>query len=629
MTAELRFIPNDADEDEGLSNPGIETFRDAPFAGIARECGQNSLDASVESPVTLRFDLLDIPRESFPQIHAYRSALEACRKRAEGRGKRDELTFFTNAVRVLSQPSIRVLRISDEGTTGLAGPCEQGTPFHALVKSAGVSQKALPTAGGSFGIGKHAAYAVSDLRTVFYSTIYRDSAGNERFLAQGKSILVSHTGADGKPRKASGYWGAPGYQPLSNPSDVPDWMRRTCRGTSIFAAGFPDAEHWSSRVAESLLRNFFVAVHRGTIRFCIDDESIVIDQVSLPSLFNDPIIRNAAEDNFTLDDFNNSYSLYQCLVDPATMKFETEISDLGKIRMHLSVRDHLPKRVFLIRNGMLITDNLQYFGDRLVRFPMYRDFISIVEPADSAASELMKRLEDPKHRDLSAERLMDRHEQKRVKKAMRALISWIRERIKSETFDEPEDEIEADEMSEFFADVSTDPPVGDPSSQDTDPERFTYTPMPLRAQGTARDAKGEHGGGGGLRKAKTKAKTKHGSGRGMGAGGTGTRGHGSRIEYYEFRNTPGREHPRRSRTLHFTPAESGKARLVVEAVGVQSNEVLRIAEVDGRGIHPASAHVITLTKDQRQHVSVTFDRDFEGPIELVLINEGRSDGEGR
>ena len=45
MEPVLQHLINLADEDEGLSNASIETFRDAPFAGIARECGQNSLDA--------------------------------------------------------------------------------------------------------------------------------------------------------------------------------------------------------------------------------------------------------------------------------------------------------------------------------------------------------------------------------------------------------------------------------------------------------------------------------------------------------------------------------------------------------------------------------------------------------
>lgn len=446
----LQFLINAADEDEGISNAGIETFRDAPFAGIARECGQNSLDAAESHPITLRFDLLNVPSETFPALEEYRATIEACVKRARDRENRNEYKFFTNARRILKQPTIRILRIADEGTTGLAGPCVQGTPFHALVKSAGVSQKDTVTAGGSFGIGKHAAYAISDLRTVFYSTIYKSSDESNVFLAQGKSILASHTDLSGVKRLASGYWGAPEYLPKTNTEYVPEWMVRETRGTSIFSAGFPESDDWALRVIESLLRNFAVAIHMETIRFDIDHGKYIIDKNTLPKLFEDEAVNKVSRDNFSQEDFTNSYYLYKCLTSPSTKIFKKKIKHIGEVKMHLAVQDGLPKRVYFVRNGILITDNLQYFNDRFTRFPMYKDFIAFVEPSDKKSSELIKSLEDPKHKDLSAERILDIKERSLVQSAMRELIQWIRDSIKSETFEEPEDEIELNEMSEFL-----------------------------------------------------------------------------------------------------------------------------------------------------------------------------------
>src|SRR5690606_38400000 len=103
---------------------------------------------------------------------------------------------FEQACSTLRKPLISVFTVEDYGTTGLVGPSVAGSPFHALVKGSGVSQKSSSDAGGSFGIGKNAAFAVSTLRTVFYSTRYR-SDGKDAFLAQGKAILVSHTSAAG------------------------------------------------------------------------------------------------------------------------------------------------------------------------------------------------------------------------------------------------------------------------------------------------------------------------------------------------------------------------------------------------------------------------------------------------
>lgn len=102
-----------------------------------------------------------------------------------------------------------MLEIADRSTTGLVGPPdEEETPFHSLVKASGVTAKDTVDSGGSFGIGKNASFAVSDLQTVFYATTYKNGE-SEAFAAQGKVKLVSHTDPDGKKQRATGYWGIP------------------------------------------------------------------------------------------------------------------------------------------------------------------------------------------------------------------------------------------------------------------------------------------------------------------------------------------------------------------------------------------------------------------------------------
>ena len=55
---------------------------------------------------------------------------------------------------------------------GKGGEIKTGQ-WHRLVKMTGQSAKNSNTAGGSYGIGKHAPFAVSGLRTIFYSTRYK------------------------------------------------------------------------------------------------------------------------------------------------------------------------------------------------------------------------------------------------------------------------------------------------------------------------------------------------------------------------------------------------------------------------------------------------------------------------
>jgi len=55
MHPDWQFPHNDSNEEEGLGNPGIETFRSSPLVSIARESAQNSLDASRLRPDNVSF----------------------------------------------------------------------------------------------------------------------------------------------------------------------------------------------------------------------------------------------------------------------------------------------------------------------------------------------------------------------------------------------------------------------------------------------------------------------------------------------------------------------------------------------------------------------------------------------
>lgn len=161
----LKFPSNDAGESEGLGNAAIETFRDRPYASVARECGQNSKDSGAEIPVKLSFDALEVEPESIPSIATLREDVAGCLKAAEAKLDEKEIEFFKQASVTLSGKKIRVLRIADSNTKGLLGPCVEGKPFHSLLKGEGVSVKENADSGGSFGIGKNAVFAVSDLQT--------------------------------------------------------------------------------------------------------------------------------------------------------------------------------------------------------------------------------------------------------------------------------------------------------------------------------------------------------------------------------------------------------------------------------------------------------------------------------
>ncbi|MHB1516337.1 MAG: hypothetical protein ACYCVY_11665 [Acidiferrobacteraceae bacterium] len=619
MTPVLEFLRDQAGEEEGLGHAGIETYKDAPYASVARECGQNSSDARSATPVTIRFDLVEIDRADYPALATQQAAVRACLEKA--RQNRDEkgTDFFTRAQQVLEADTIKILRIADSNTTGLTGPPVPGTPFHSLVKAAGVSHKDSDTAGGSFGIGKNAAFAASELQTVFYSTVYRES-GREVFLAQGKTILVSHADASGVRWRATGYWGLPGFTPVTDRDDVPGWLRRDEVGTSVFAIGFRESRDWQYQIAASLLGNFFCAIYRGDMEFILDEGRLEISRSTIKMLFQDPRVSRAAEDSDQIEEFRFSRYLFECLTSSAAVAKELSVEGMGRVSVRILVREELPSRVCIIRNGMVITDNLASFGEKFTRFPMYKEFVALVEPLDHDGITLIKRLENPRHNGVSAERLPDPAKRKMATGIMKKLAGAVRKAIAEQALPKPADEVALDELSEFFDDLEQTDQPQEPGL-DEDPETFTYTPDVSRKRKRPMGVTGKKGDAGGAGGADGDARGGdggQGAGTGRGSGGTGTRRAGKRLDLDDFRNVLASTGPGWHRKLFFTPQETGRAAVSVLAAGLQAADVLPVVRAD-QGRTANGVLMIDLVAGERTAVNVAFSESYDGPVELVAV----------
>jgi len=626
-TPTLKFLSNEAGEKEGLGDAGIETFRDSPYASCAREAGQNSRDAAMKNPVRIIFNVLELDRNSFPSCDLLEEALEACLQEAT---REREKEFFDNALDVIRKEHIPVLEIADYNTKGLVGPPDQeGTPFNALVKSSGVSDKDKDDSGGSFGIGKNASFAVSDLRTIFYTTKWRDpDTSEECFAAQGKVKLVSHTGSDETKLRATGYWGDPdGFRAITDHSSVPEWMNRTEIGTSIFSMGFRMAEDWAERMTFSLITNFFCAIHREEMIFEVDGRKININRNTLENLLIHQDIVKAAEISGHKNDLIFTQQLYRCMVSDIAEEQILEIPDLGKMRVRVLIEEGKPRRIGFIRNGMLITDNLKHFGHPLARFPGSRDFVVLVEPEDTDTSTFLQKLENPSHDDFSAERITDSAKRKKAARAMKRLGRDLRDIIKRTTGVKYEGAVVLDELGRFFADLGQGQTPPHPDAE-PDPERYTYKsqkkeqkkPRPApdpnggREGGSSRTGKGSSGDGGGT-----------GKGTGSGSEGHGIRGDRQPVTLRDIRNRIKTDISgfAISRELHFTSESDGLIELLVEATGIDRPENLIIKDTN-KGEIEFGTVIINVNAQQRESVTVTFDEPYEGPIELIAVSRTKS-----
>jgi hypothetical protein len=273
------FPANDDGQENGLNDPGIETFKDHPLSSLAREVLQNSSDAADGSnkPVQVHFEKLEIPTSEFPGFSDFKRMLQACAE--YWKGSRSTEKFIKTALEVLARPNLSILKISDFNTTGLVvgAKGDRTSDWFKLTKSVGASDKHAGKL-GSFGIGKHATYACSDLRTVFYGT--RDNAAAT--AVQGVAKLVSHK-QERATTQGTGYFGVKaGNKPMLDFDSLPTLFERKKTGADVYIMGFHDFPDWEARIIKSVIESFFVAIHKGTL--IVKVGKTTVNDTSLPKL---------------------------------------------------------------------------------------------------------------------------------------------------------------------------------------------------------------------------------------------------------------------------------------------------------------------------------------------------------
>lgn len=241
MSIGWNFPENNYGGINGISEAGIETFKSNLYSSLAREICQNSLDArfSHDEPVSIDFQKIYINKNDFPDYDEFIKIWSHCINYWGERKNKKALDFLEKGKKVLESDSLCVLRISDYNTTGLTGSKdEEGiNPWINLVKSSGVSDKG-DSDGGSFGIGKSAPYACSNLRTLFYSTYDTDNIS----ATQGVSKLVSFKNDNNNTTQGTGYYGViPKNTAILEELKIDkNYSRNKKTGTDIFIMGFID-----------------------------------------------------------------------------------------------------------------------------------------------------------------------------------------------------------------------------------------------------------------------------------------------------------------------------------------------------------------------------------------------------
>jgi len=564
--------------------------------------------------------MVEIPPGEIPDVASLKETLRACLDGSETEGDRAR-AFFRNALSLLEKPTVPSLLIKDSNTKGLMGPCVKGTPYYAFMKAEGQSQKDSATATGSYGIGKLAPYAVSDLRTIFVSTAYADKEGDFQHLTQGKAILISHD-LSGQRHRGTGFWGRRDRcQPvLGYRNDVPECLLRRGDhaqyapdpGTSLLVLGFSAGKDWREILAASVAENFFGAIHSGSLM--VDVQGLVIDSTTLQTLFSeDSVVRGAIQDEKgEPDHWMNCGHYYRALQDAEEVwTEEQENRELGRCRVRILVGDGYPKRVCVLRNGMFITDQL----DGLKRFSDFKEFVAVVECLSDRGNELLREMEPPRHDDFEPPRLSTPDEQKRGQRALTELATWVRRMLKRHAKDPVSEVTRIDELAEYFGDEEEES-AGGAEGDEVNPEgAIAIRAKPrLRSSVTLGVPRGEVITGDEGDESATKGGKSDGGdgGASSGAGyshgiGTGTIGLGN------VRAVPVDSSVR---NVYFTPENSGTVRIRLEESGADADYLLNIVDTDNGELVEGQVE-LDVNESQRYKLCVRLAEEFTGALKVV------------
>jgi hypothetical protein len=640
----LFFPPDNSDEWSGFNDPGVEHFTGAPYVAVGREMPQNTLDATKNPPARLVVKLLEIPTTQIPSLAEYRDAMKRCAQAAKNESVKAQI-FFKQALDLLNQPKLKVLQVADFNTTGVQGPCKNGTPYYALMKASGQSKKPGDHAIGSFGIGKFAPFATSSLRTVFVSTVWSGATGWHHYV-QGKSVLMSHLDSRGKTRRGVGYWGiSDGCLPVSGLQGVPAWLQRSSRlkdlekaaGTTISILGFETVKGWQDMLAASVAENFFGAINRGLLVAEVAGRRL--DQTTLEQFFQDDAVRESIKDmRGEPSKFESSRLYLEVISSPKATIEQTENQHLGKCELRLLVREGMPRRVAVLRDGMLITQEL----DRLRRFAEYKDFVAVLECKSSKGNELLRAMEPPRHDDFEPDRLPTTEAKRKGRIALREVANWVRNMLGRHARDPISAVTNIEELKDFFADESGESLSGRDQEENPlgkiiiraralrPPKKPTSWDVETEVDvGDNADAADTSDTGGQLEGASggSSGSSSSGSGTTSGAGqGTGAdkeadarttdggQQGASRMHLLNVRAIPTGPNSRR---VAFTPERSGKIRVQIQDSGADTNRRLPVASSSVGNVRQGYIDDVKVEAGTRCVLDVEFDDDFSGTLRLT------------
>lgn len=187
---------------------------------------------------------------------------------------------------LVSEGSLRVLRVEDCGTRGLVGGEDDDENFAALVRHELITSGSRRESGGSFGVGKGVLWRFSNLSTVLFHSVLSEP---RRHRLIGRTVLAGHE-AEGRRWEGSGWFGVADPDEPQRAISVWDEQARgiaeliglerpdSATGVSILVLGFddpsseiePPVAEVCEQIVASATRWFWPALYK-------DDMSVLVE----------------------------------------------------------------------------------------------------------------------------------------------------------------------------------------------------------------------------------------------------------------------------------------------------------------------------------------------------------------
>lgn len=441
---------------DDFGDHGTETFKNSndgalKFKKFAREIVQNSIDAkdsSINEPLVVKFKFLDVKKNEFPDFAGVEEHIKGTITYCKSKNKKNNAyNISKRELDILSKDKLRVLKISDYNTCGVRGSKDEDTNknyWRGLIFNDGDSIKSSNDSLGSHGLGKGAAYALSNLRTVFYNTY--DIDGNKAMQGVTRQY-VSYV--NGQKKHYKGYFGNVSLNEVNpiidNDIDYPIFKREE-KGTDIFVVE-PDISYNSIETVkwyliESVLANFFVAIRDGNLEVVV--ENLEITQKNLYYIYE------ALNTFYEKNDLEKSDELIQTQQFLEAMdSSEPIVKDLngyGEIILWLNKKnDTKGKLVAIVRKNGMFIKNLEVRNAN-------QKFAGVVIATGDEGVEFLRQIEDPNHLDFDPSRVCDEKygsiadKQKRLN----SFYDWIKTEAKLFTKIISEDKMTLSGMEDYI-----------------------------------------------------------------------------------------------------------------------------------------------------------------------------------